>query len=166
MTVRKLGAALIVLVFLAATAQSAQFAGSARLAQKLTTRAHTVGQDSRDMALAALYNRLFALQDLKREEELKIDEVELLLGDLYQQYKKLDRFVGGVDELKEIAQDPEHRRYPNLTESSKLKLLELVAAKIRIQTLAGFRIKRLERDIADVWKMIREHQERNPKQAR
>jgi len=166
MTFSKLTAAAVVFVFLAATAQSAQFVGSTKMASKLTTRAHTVGQDSRDMALAALYNRLFALQDLKREEEFKVDQADFMIEDYLKAYKKLDRFIDTVEELKEVAQDPEHRRYPNITESSKLKILEHVVLQIRTQKLAGFRIKRIDRDIAAVWEMIRAHQERNPKQAR
>ncbi len=131
-------------------------------ARSLSVSAKTVGQDSRDMALAALYNRLFSLEDKKREAELSIDEAELMLGDYSKAYRRLDRFVDTVKEIKEIAQNPRHRRYPNMTETRKLQILDLVLKQIRTQTLAGLDIGRIDRDIAKVERLIQEHLNRRP----
>jgi hypothetical protein len=109
------------------------------------------------MALAALYNRLFQLQDLKRDAELKMDRISLEMSDAAKAYEKLDRFVDTVEELTEIAQDPKHRRYPNITESSKLKLLSQVLVLIRTDRLSQLDITRIERDAASVERMIEAH---------
>lgn len=136
--------------------------GATVKARRLSVSAKAVGRDSRDMALAALYNRLFSLEDKKREAELTIDEAGLMLGDYSKAYSKLDRFVDTVKEIKEIAQNPRHRRYPNMTETRKLQILDLVLKQIRAQTLAGLNIRRIDRDIAKVERLIQEHLNRRP----
>jgi len=44
-------------------------------------------------------------------------------------------------------------------------MLESVRAKMRIQTLAEMRTKKLDRDITEVRRMINEYLARNPKRA-
>lgn len=123
----------------------------------LMRAAKAVGQDSSDQALAALYQQLFRLSDLKREAELKSDGVDLTIADIAKEYKRHDRFVDGPRELREVAADPEHRNYPNPTESTKLQLLAEVRKQVRIQELAKLEIVKLERDIAKTEKLISEH---------
>lgn len=131
-------------------------------ARALALAARSLGQDSADMALAALYQRLFALQDKRRDAELRIETAELELADIVASYRKIDRRMD-LELLKEIALDPEHPRYPNITESSALKLVEAARAKVRGQQLAGLEIKKLERDIKETEAVIERHLARGSK---
>lgn len=125
----------------------------AAAARPLVAQARMTATDSQDLALAALYQRLFALQDKRRDAELRIDTAELELGDVVAAYRKLDRTMD-LALLKEIAADPEHPRYPSITETSALKLVETAKAKLRVEDLAKLEIAKLERDIKDTQGMI------------
>lgn len=129
----------------------------------ILAQAAKIGEDVQDQALAALYNRLFQLQDKRREAELKIDAGELAIEELALAYGKEDRQRTSAEELKEIASDPDHPRYPNITESRKLELLAEVRKALRGQRLAQLEIKKIERDIAEVQKMVAEHLARRGK---
>lgn len=158
--------ALTIALSLPATLASAGWAPAGKALNGLTARAKAVGEDSANQALAALYNRLFQLQDLRREAEMKIEISELTIQDSLLPYKKLDRYVDTIEELKEIAADPEHRRYPNITETAKLKILENVRVELRKQRLAELRITKIERDIAAVEELIGKYLERSTASAR
>lgn len=143
--------ALVVLAALPAAAVGLPEA--AEPARALALEARTAASDSSDLALAALYQRLFALQDKRRDAELRGDTAELELGDLVAAYRKLDRTMD-LALLKEIAADPEHPRYPGITEASALKLVESAKAKLRVEELAKLEIQKLERDIKETQAMI------------
>lgn len=134
----------------------------AAAAQALAVSAKAAGQDSSDMALSALYQRLFALQDKRREAELKSETAELELGDIVAAYRKFDRQMD-LELLKEIAADPEHPRHPGITESAALKLVEAARAKLRTQQVTALDIKKIERDMKEVQTMIDRHLQRGAK---
>lgn len=120
-------------------------------------RAKAVGQDSQDQALAALYQRLFHLQDKRREAELRIDEAGFALEDLAAAYSKIDNYPISREDLEEIALNPRHPRYPNITESAKLNILEEVRQKVRGRKLSALEIQKIDRDMTEVKEMIRDH---------
>lgn len=124
--------------------------------------ARMAAADGEDMALAALYQRLFVLQDKRRETELRSDEAELAIDDILVAYHKYDdRMTREL--LKEIAVDPGHRDYPNITEKDKLQIMAQVREKIRVQKLAALELKRIARDAEEVKAMIAENLSRRPK---
>ena len=125
-------------------------------AAKLTLKARALGQDSRDQALAALYNRLFALQDLKRDAEIAIEIAELTIDDVAIEYKRLDRWMN-KEKLKVVALDPEHRDYPNITEKTKLSLIDTVKRNLRAQRISNLKIARYDADISATERMIEKH---------
>ncbi len=145
-------AALLILAF-AVPARAEVLAEPMAAAGKLVMEARHFAEDR---ALAALYERLFALQDLKRAAELKIAKAELSIDYHAKAYKRLDRYMN-KELLKEIAVDPDHRRYPRLSESSKLRIVEAVAELIYAQELAGIEVEMIELDISEVKRMIEEH---------
>lgn len=124
--------------------------------------ARMAAADGEDMALATLYQRLFALQDKRREVELRSDEAELSIDDFVLAYHKYDDRMT-KELLKEIAVDPEHRDYPNITEKDKLQVMALVREKIRVQKLAALELKRVARDTDEVKALIAENLARRPK---
>jgi hypothetical protein len=126
------------------------------------TLARVAAADAEDMALAALYQRLFVLQDKRREVELRSDEAELAIDDLALAYHKYDDRMT-KELLKEIAVDPEHRDYPNITEKDKLQIMAQVREKIRIQKLGALELKRVARDAEEVKALIAENLARRPK---
>lgn len=152
----------LILVGLLGTQASAleQYAPAVR---PILAQASAIGEDSQDLALAALYNRLFQLQDKRREAELKIDAGELAIEEIALAYGKEERQRIEADELKEIAADPDHPRYPNITESRKLELLAEVRKVVRAERMARLEIKKIERDVAEVQKMVAEHLARRGK---
>lgn len=152
---RQAALALLAVGFLAGTAVSLEGQGEA--VRPLIARAQEIGEPSQDQALAALYNRLFQLQDKRRDAELRIDAQELAVEDLAKAYSKEDRSRIDPAELKEIASDPDHPRYPNITESRKLELLAEVRKQLRLSRLAELEIKKIERDLAEVNRLIQEH---------
>lgn len=152
---RQAALALLAVGFLAGAAVALEGQGEA--VRPLIARAQEIGEPSQDQALAALYNRLFQLQDKRRDAELRIDAADLAVEDLAKAYSKEDRSRIEAAELKEIASDPDHPRYPNITESRKLELLAEVRKQLRLSRLAELEIKKLERDIAEVNKLIQEH---------
>ena len=118
--------------------------------------ARAAAADGEDMALAALYQRLFVLQDKRREVELRSDEAELALDDLVLAYHKHDDRMT-KELLKEIAVDPDHRDYPNITEKDKLQIMAWVREKIRVQKLGALELKRVARDAEEVKALIAEN---------
>jgi hypothetical protein len=124
--------------------------------------ARMAAADGEDMALAALYQRLFVLQDKRREVELRSDEAELSIEDLVLAYHKYDDRMT-KELIKEIAVDPEHRDYPNITEKDKLQIMAQVREKIRTQKLAALELKRVARDADEVKALIAENLSRRPK---
>ncbi len=155
MIIKKIVPALLV----AALAVPAFAAGGAlriSAAKPLISQAHQLATDIEDRALASLYERLFALQDLRRNAELEIDKAELLIDDNAMVYNQLDRRID-KDDLKEIAVDPRDRRYPNITEKTKLAILQDVRKLLRTQTLSALEVKKIDRDIEDVRRMIEAH---------
>lgn len=118
--------------------------------------ARAAAADGEDMALAALYQRLFVLQDKRREVELRADEAELALDDLALAYHKYDDRMT-KELLKEIAVDPEHRDYPNITEKDKLQIMAWVREKLRSQKLGALELKRIARDAEEVKALIAEN---------
>lgn len=150
-------------VLLAAAAPSYAVDFDASVAQGMVM-ARAAAADAEDMALAALYERLFVLQDKRREVELRFDEAELAFDDLVLAYHKHDdRMTSEL--LKAIAVDPEHRDYPNITEKDKLQILAQVREKLRVQKLAALELKRIARDAEEVKAMIAENLARRPKTA-
>lgn len=145
-----------------AAAAPAQAPLPAAAGRALALAARATAQDSSDLALSALYQRLFALQDKRRDAELRIEGAELELSDIVAAYRKLDRRMD-LELLKEIALDPEHPRHPGITESSALKLVEAARAKLRGQQLAGLEIKKLERDVKETEALIERHLQRGSK---
>lgn len=124
--------------------------------------ARLAAAEGEDAALAALYQRLFVLQDKRRETELRSDEAELAIDDLALAYHKFDdRMTSRL--LKEIAVDPDHRDYPNITEKEKLQMLASVREKLRVQKLAELELKRIARDTEEVKAMIAEYLARRPR---
>jgi hypothetical protein len=120
------------------------------------TMARIAAAEGEDLALAALYQRLFVLQDKRREAELRSDEAELAIDDLALVYLKYDdRMTPGL--LKEIAVDPEHRDYPNITEKDKLQIMAQVREKLRVQKLGALELKRIARDAEEVKALIAEN---------
>ncbi len=120
------------------------------------TLARAAAADGEDMALAALYQRLFVLQDKRREAELRSDEAELAIDDLALAYLKYDDSMT-PELLKEIAVDPEHRDYPNITEKDKLQIMAWVREKLRVQKLGALELKRIARDAEEVKALIAEN---------
>ena len=75
-----------------------------------------------------------------------------------------DKIVAEYKELlKEIAADPEHRDYPNITEKDKLQIMAQVREKIRVQKLAALELKRVARDTDEVKALIAENLAHRPK---
>jgi hypothetical protein len=128
------------------------------------TMARLAAAEGEDMALAALYQRLFVLQDKRREVELRADEAELAIEDIVVAYHKYDDRMT-VELLKEIAVDPDHRDYPNITEKDKLQIMAQVREKIRVQKLGALELKRVARDAEEVKALIAENLARRPKPA-
>ncbi|PCI32282.1 MAG: hypothetical protein COB53_12615 [Elusimicrobia bacterium] len=124
--------------------------------KSLTLAAQHVGEDSRDQALAALYNRLFALQDLKRDAEIGIEIAELRIDDAVLEYKRFNRWMD-KEKLKEVSQDPQHRDYPNITEKTKLALVGAVRSALREQKISSLKIARYDQDITATERMIEKH---------
>lgn len=150
---------LVALLAVAAPLHAAEFESSIDQGMAL---ARAAAADGEDMALAALYQRLFVLQDKRREAELRADEAELAIDDLALAYLKYDD--GMTPELlKEIAVDPEHRDYPNITEKDKLQIMAWVREKLRVQKLGALELKRIARDAEEVKAMIAENLARRPK---
>lgn len=144
---------LVALLALAAPLHAVEFESS--IDQGMTL-ARAAAADGEDMALAALYQRLFVLQDKRREVELRADEAELALDDLALAYHKYDDRMT-KELLKEIAVDPEHRDYPNITEKDKLQIMAWVREKIRSQKLGALELKRIARDAEEVKALIAEN---------
>ena len=142
-----------------APAQAAGFESSVAEGMVL---ARITADGNEDLALAALYQRLFVLQDKRREVELRSDEAELSIDDLVLAYYKYDDRMT-KELLKEIAVDPEHRDYPNITEKDKLQIMAWVREKIRTQKLAELELKRVARDADEVKALIAENLARRPK---
>ena len=136
------------------------FAGGAALnlsaAKPLISSALLLRGDMEDRALAALYSRLFALQDLRRNAELASDKAELIIEDHALVYNRLDRRID-KDDLKEIAVDPTDRRYPGITERNKLAIIAEVRKLVRVQQLSALEVRKIDLDIDDVRKMIEAH---------
>ena len=144
---------LVALLAVAAPLHAAEFESSIDQGMAL---ARIAAADGEDMALAALYQRLFVLQDKRREVELRADEAELALDDLALAYHKYDDRMT-KELLKEIAVDPEHRDYPNITEKDKLQIMAWVREKIRSQKLGALELKRIARDAEEVKALIAEN---------
>lgn len=144
---------LVALLAVAAPLHAVEFESS--IDQGMTL-ARAAAADGEDMALAALYQRLFVLQDKRREVELRADEAELALDDLALAYHKYDDRMT-KELLKEIAVDPEHRDYPNITEKDKLQIMAWVREKIRSQKLGALELKRIARDAEEVKALIAEN---------
>ena len=152
---------LAVLLAAAAPIHAADFEASVDRGMAMARLAAAEGED---MALAALYQRLFVLQDKRREVELRSDEAELALDDLVVAYHKHDDRMT-KELLKEIAVDPDHRDYPNITEKDKLQIMAQVREKIRTQKLGALELKRVARDAEEVKALIAENLARRPKAA-
>lgn len=148
---------------LAAAAPSYAVEFDASVAQGMVM-ARAAADGAEDMALAALYERLFVLQDKRRDTEMRSDDAELSIDDLVLAYHKHDDRMT-KELLKEIAVDPEHRDYPNITEREKLQLLASVREKLRVQKLAALELRRIARDAEEVKAMIAENLARRPKAA-
>lgn len=133
----------------------------ASVAQGMTL-ARMAADGNEDLALAALYQRLFVLQDKRREVELRSDEAELAIDDIVISYLKYDDRMT-KELLKEIAVDPSHRDYPNITEREKLQIMASVREKIRVQKLGELELKRVARDAEEVKALIAENLARRPK---
>lgn len=144
---------LVVLLAAAAPLHAVEFETSIDQGMAL---ARVAAADGEDMALAALYQRLFVLQDKRREVELRADEAELALDDLVLAYHKHDDRMT-KELLKEIAVDPDHRDYPNITEKDKLQIMAWVREKIRVQKLGALELKRVARDAEEVKALIAEN---------
>lgn len=127
----------------------------ASVAQGLTM-ARTAAEGNENLALAALYERLFVLQDKRRETELRSDEAELSIEDIVVAYHKYDDRMT-PELIKEIAANPDHRDYPNITEKDKLQIMAQVREKLRVQKLAALELKRIARDADEVKAMIAEN---------
>lgn len=140
---------------LAAAAPSYAVEFDASVAQGMVL-ARAAADGSEDLALAALYQRLFVLQDKRRDAEMRSDDAELSIDDLVLAYHKHDDRMT-KELLKEIAVDPEHRDYPNITEREKLAIMASVREKIRVQRLAELELKRIARDADEVKAMIAEN---------
>jgi len=152
---------LLLAALLAAAAPSSAVEFDSSVAQGITL-ARAAAENGEDMALSTLYQRLFALQDKRRETELRSDEAELGIEDIVLVYNKFDdRMTKTL--LKAIAADPNHRDYPNNTESEKLKLLSSVREKLRVQKLAELELKRIARDTEEVKALIAEYVARRPR---
>ena len=155
----KLILAAALLAAVAAPLHAANFEASVDQGMTLARLAAAAGED---MALAALYQRLFVLQDKRRETEMRSDEAELAIDDIVLAYHKYDDRMT-KELLKEIAVDPSHRDYPNNTESEKLRIMASVREKIRVQKLALLELKRIARDADEVKALIAENLARRPK---
>jgi hypothetical protein len=144
---------LVVLLACAAPLRAVEFETSV---DQGMTMARIAAAEGEDLALAALYQRLFVLQDKRREAELRSDEAELAIDDLALAYLKYDdSMTPGL--LKEIAVDPEHRDYPNITEKDKLQIMAWVREKLRVQKLSALELKRIARDAEEVKALIAEN---------
>lgn len=144
---------LAALVAVAAPSHAVEFDSS--VAEGLSL-ARAAAENGEDLALSTLYQRLFVLQDKRRETELRSDEAELAIDDIVLAYYKFDdRMTKPL--LKAIAADPNHRDYPNNTESEKLKILASVREKLRVQKLAELELKRIARDTEEVKALIAEN---------
>lgn len=150
---------LAVLIAAAAPSHAVEFEPSVASGMSL---ARAAAEGNEDLALAALYERLFVLQDKRRETELRSDEAELAIDDIVLAYHRYDDRMT-KELLKEIAVDPSHRDYPNITEREKLQIMASVREKIRIQKLAELELKRIARDAEEVKAMIAENLARRPR---
>ncbi len=148
--------ALIVILALASPLEAGVLAGSMAAGGKLVMEAQEFGQD--DRALAVLYQRLFALQDQRAAAEVKSETAELDIDAWVKSYQKIDRFMK-KETLKEIAADPNHRRYPRATERAKLEIVIEVRKLLRDQDISAITVQKIERDMSEVKQMIREHLE-------
>lgn len=120
------------------------------------TLARAAAEANEDMALSTLYSRLFSLQDRRREIELKSDEAELAMDDIYTAYYKYDERITKA-QLKAIAADPRHRDYPNNTESQRLQIMAAIREQLKIQKLGELEMKRIARDTEEVKVLIAEN---------
>ena len=143
----------------AAPSYAVEFADSVSEGMALARKAAVSGEE---MALTALYQRLFVLQDKRRDAEARSDEAELAIDDIVVAYHKFDdRMTKPL--LKAIAADPNHRDYPNITETEKLKLMASVREKLRVQKLVELELKRIARDTEEVKALIAENVARRPR---
>lgn len=120
------------------------------------TLARAAAEHAEDMALSTLYQRLFGLQDKRRALELKTDEAEFAIDDIFIAYYKHDDRITKAA-LKAIAADPRHRDYPNNTESDRLRIMASIREQLRIQKLGELELKRIVRDTEDVKALIAEN---------
>ena len=152
-------AAFAVLVVVVAPSHAENFGSSVSEGMAL---ARMAAENGEDMALSALYQRLFVLQDKRRETEQRSDEAELAIDDLALGYRRFDdRMTSGL--LREIAGNPDHRDYPNLTETAKLAVMASVREKLRVQKLGVLELKRIARDTEEVKALIAENLARRPR---
>lgn len=146
----------ILLAVLAAAAVSSHAADLESAFSQSMALVRKAADEREDLALAALYQRLFILQDKRREAELRSDEAELALDDIVLAYRKYDERMT-KELLKSIALDPEHRDYPNNTESERLRIMAQVREKLRVQKLSELELKRIARDSDEVKALIAEN---------
>lgn len=146
---------LLAAALLLAAAPSFAVEFDSSVAQGMTV-ARAAAEQAEDMALSTLYQRLFALQDKRRALELKADEAELAIDDIFVAYYKYDERITKAA-LKAIAADPRHRDYPNNTESDRLRIMAAIREQLRIQKLGELELKRIARDTEDVKVLIAEN---------
>jgi len=152
---------ILISVLLAAASPTFAVEFDAAVAQGLVL-ARSAAESSDDLALSALYQRLFVLQDKRRDTEMRSDDAELSLEEIALAYLKYDDRMT-IERLKAIAADPEHRDYPNITEREKLQVMVAVREKLRVQKLAVLELKRIARDADEVKALIAENLARRPK---
>ena len=80
---------LLLAAFAAFAAPSYAVDFEASVAQGMAV-AHGAAETNEDLALSTLYQRLFSLQDRRREAELRSDEAELAIDDIVLAYHKFD----------------------------------------------------------------------------
>lgn len=146
---------LLLSALLLAAAPSFAVEFDSSIAQGMTL-ARAAAENAEDMALSTLYQRLFALQDKRREIELKADEAEFAIDDIVVAYYKYDDRITKA-QLKAIAADPRHRDYPNNTESERLRIMASIREQLRIQRLGELELKRVARDTEEVKTLIAEN---------
>ncbi len=115
-------------------------------------------ENNNNIALAALYNRLFQLQDKKREIELKKYKETKVLKSICAKFRKdLGNYSNyNDDELLEIANDPEHPNYPGLLETAARKGMKEIRLAGEEIEYSDFTLKRIDDDIKKTEIMISE----------
>lgn len=100
-------------------------------------------------ALAALYERLHALEDARRGAVLEHKQLAQRIAWFVRDYQERFRERASLEEIKALCLDPNDRDYPPLG-SSQRKALEELRPSVETELFKGLEIEAIDLDIAKV----------------